>query len=113
MCTTRMARRVIIGIIVFALVYNVPHWFEVAVVPCYDSRNNISAVKVRVQGECIAEKRVQVMPTEFRLMPLYVKIYYTWLYAILMAIGPLGLLIVSLLVACHKRVTPPRRFSIR
>ena len=53
MCTTRVARRVIVGVIIFALVYNVTHWFEVAVVPCYDSMNNISAVKV-----CACVRRV-------------------------------------------------------
>ena len=69
-------------------------------------------MRVRQESELL-KTRVQVVPTEFRLMPLYVQIYYTWLYAILMAVGPLALLIVNLLAAYYKTIMLPCRFSIR
>uniref|UniRef100_A0A2K6VJD2 G_PROTEIN_RECEP_F1_2 domain-containing protein n=1 Tax=Onchocerca volvulus TaxID=6282 RepID=A0A2K6VJD2_ONCVO len=81
-CTPRFARLLVLSIAIISFLYNVPHFFELKIIDCIDeARNNTLSV--------------QVCPTELRNNALYYELYYTYMYTIFMAAGPL-LIIVTL-----------------
>ncbi|CAG9533730.1 unnamed protein product [Cercopithifilaria johnstoni] len=80
-CTPRFARLSVLFIAIISLLYNVPHFFELTTIDCIDEiRNNTLSV--------------QVCPTELRNSASYYQLYYTYMYTIFMAVGPLLLLII-------------------
>ncbi|EFO12339.1 hypothetical protein LOAG_16195, partial [Loa loa] len=64
----------------FAMFYNSPHIFEINVITCW----NI------IHGK----KSIDVCPTDLRQNQLYLTVYYVWMYSIVMAIGPVLILII-------------------
>ncbi len=101
-CTVRRALAMIAVIVVLSLLYNVTHCFEVAVVDCWDANFNTSSL--------------QVCPTEFRMNDLYLTVYYVYMYTIVMAAGPLVVLIILNagiigVLLCKKRTQARRRRS--
>ncbi|VDK53540.1 unnamed protein product [Anisakis simplex] len=80
-CTARCAKLTVCCIAVMSILYNVPHWFELASIDCLDERYNLSL-------------SVQICPTELRNNELYYQLYYTYMYTIFMAVGPLLLIVI-------------------
>ncbi|VIO93998.1 Uncharacterized protein BM_BM4879 [Brugia malayi] len=80
-CTPRFARLSVLSIAIISLLYNVPHFFELRTIDCIDEiRNNTLSV--------------QVCPTELRNNASYYQLYYTYMYTIFMAVGPLLLIVI-------------------
>ncbi|KAI6176847.1 G-PROTEIN-RECEP-F1-2 domain-containing protein [Aphelenchoides bicaudatus] len=72
-------RAFICSVVVFSILYNVPHCFESVVVECWHLRFNSASV--------------ETCPAPFRFHPTYTDIYYKYLYSIFLAVGPLVALI--------------------
>ena len=79
-CTKRRALAVIALIVLLSAAYNITHCFEVAVVQCWDPKFDALSL--------------QVCMTSFRMDPLYLEIYYVYGYTIVMAVGPLVVLVI-------------------
>ncbi|CAB3411138.1 unnamed protein product [Caenorhabditis bovis] len=77
-CTPKRAKIVCSYVILFCIVYNIPHFFELQKVACIDPDGSDS---------------LQICPTDFRVNEAYYSIYYTYMYTTFLAIGPLSLLI--------------------
>ncbi|KAK6178911.1 hypothetical protein SNE40_011392 [Patella caerulea] len=75
MCTIARARLVIIGISAISLIYNIPRWFDYQIIDYKYGPTN--------------ETCVIVDQTEFGKSPLYHKIYFGWLYFLVMCVIPL------------------------
>ncbi|OZC06098.1 hypothetical protein X798_06918 [Onchocerca flexuosa] len=76
----RFARLFVLSIAMISFLYNVPHFFELKVIDCIDeTRNNTLSV--------------QVCPTELRNNAFYYELYYTYMYTIFMAAGPLVIIV--------------------
>ncbi|CAB3400450.1 unnamed protein product [Caenorhabditis bovis] len=67
-------------VLVFSVLYNVPHFFEGFVIDCYH---------VELKG-----MSKEVCPATLRYNELYQMIYYKYMYAIFLAVGPLILLVI-------------------
>uniref|UniRef100_A0A914XHQ1 G-protein coupled receptors family 1 profile domain-containing protein n=1 Tax=Plectus sambesii TaxID=2011161 RepID=A0A914XHQ1_9BILA len=80
MCTVQNARRAVIAIAIFSVVYNLPHWFEIEVVDCYEAQWNMTLV--------------MLTQTALRLNELYITVYYIYMYTAVLTVGPLALLII-------------------
>ncbi|KAF7624715.1 G_PROTEIN_RECEP_F1_2 domain-containing protein [Meloidogyne graminicola] len=68
------------GILAFAFLYNIPHCFESILLDCWHPT--------------FQSQSVEVCPAPLRFHPTYMLIYYKYMYAIFLAIGPLFVLIV-------------------
>ncbi|GMT03125.1 hypothetical protein PENTCL1PPCAC_25299, partial [Pristionchus entomophagus] len=75
----RKSFQTVIIIVLLALAYNAPHLFEIYVIDCWSLPYK--------------KPSKDVCPTELRGNEMYVSIYYAWMYTIVMAAGPLLLLI--------------------
>ena len=75
MCTISRAKIVILAVSLGSAVYNIPRWF--------DYRPLISTNPVNNQT------MVSVMNTEFNKNPVYLQVYFSWLYVPIMCIVPL------------------------
>ncbi|KAI6174469.1 G-PROTEIN-RECEP-F1-2 domain-containing protein [Aphelenchoides fujianensis] len=67
-------------VILFSILYNLPHCFEGILIECWHTHFNHWAV--------------EVCPAPFRFHPTYVLVYYKYFYSIFLAVGPLVVLIV-------------------
>uniref|UniRef100_A0A914VT31 G-protein coupled receptors family 1 profile domain-containing protein n=1 Tax=Plectus sambesii TaxID=2011161 RepID=A0A914VT31_9BILA len=67
-------------VIIFGIVYNIPHCFEAIVVECWHRK--------------FLTETLEVCPDPFRFTPTYLVIYYKYMYTIFLAVGPLILLII-------------------
>ncbi|CAB3400156.1 unnamed protein product [Caenorhabditis bovis] len=67
-------------IVITAFLYNAPHMFEIYVIDCWSLVYNTASK--------------DVCPTALRANPDYLKIYYAYMYTIVMAVGPVVFLIV-------------------
>ncbi|XP_054722361.1 FMRFamide receptor-like [Uloborus diversus] len=74
LCTYRRARVFNILIVVFAVCYNIPRFWEIDVREVLDPYTNTSGYVAR--------------PSEFRMNKLYYKVYYIWLYLFVMYFIP-------------------------
>ncbi|ETN80172.1 hypothetical protein NECAME_09338 [Necator americanus] len=83
--------QILLIIVCIAFIYNSPHMFEIYVVDCWSMP--YGAVSK------------DVCPTALRSNPDYLTIYYAYLYTIVMAAGPVSLLVVinSAIVVSMKR----------
>ncbi|VDN59123.1 unnamed protein product [Dracunculus medinensis] len=80
-CTPRFAKITVLCITAISFAYNVPHFFELTSIICFDDRRNNSL-------------SVQVCPTDLRTNVLYYQLYYTYMYTIFMAVGPLLIIVI-------------------
>uniref|UniRef100_A0A1I7YVA9 G_PROTEIN_RECEP_F1_2 domain-containing protein n=1 Tax=Steinernema glaseri TaxID=37863 RepID=A0A1I7YVA9_9BILA len=78
-CKTRTAQWVIGVIIVLACLFNSPHLFEIYVITCWSVPYH--------------QPTYDVCPTDLRQSPEYLTFYYAYLYTIVMAVGPVVLLV--------------------
>ncbi|KAL7075322.1 hypothetical protein ACQ4LE_005731 [Meloidogyne hapla] len=67
------------GILAFAFIYNIPHCFESVLLDCWHPN--------------FQSQSVEVCPAPLRFHPTYMLIYYKYMYAIFLAVGPLLVLI--------------------
>uniref|UniRef100_A0A183BL30 G_PROTEIN_RECEP_F1_2 domain-containing protein n=1 Tax=Globodera pallida TaxID=36090 RepID=A0A183BL30_GLOPA len=81
-CTVRIARKFVLITACLAVLYNIPHFFELRSIDCFETRDGLNV------------RSLQICPTEFRMSHVYYSIYYTYMYTVFMAVGPLVLLIV-------------------
>ncbi|KAM3729167.1 putative G-protein coupled receptor [Dirofilaria immitis] len=79
-CNTSTAIKVVGMSSILAIFYNSPHIFEINIVNCW----NIG----------YAEESIDVCPTDLRQNELYLTVYYAWMYTVIMAIGPVLILII-------------------
>ncbi|KAK6032712.1 7 transmembrane receptor [Ostertagia ostertagi] len=77
---TPFIRRCIVFVFVFAVLYNIPHCFEAVVIDCYH--------------ETLRGSSWEVCPETMRYNELYQEIYYKYMYAIFLAVGPLIILVI-------------------
>uniref|UniRef100_A0A7E4VE11 G_PROTEIN_RECEP_F1_2 domain-containing protein n=1 Tax=Panagrellus redivivus TaxID=6233 RepID=A0A7E4VE11_PANRE len=78
-CSIQTAYYVIAGCLISAFVFNCPHWFEIYVLKCY-------SIPYR-------EETFDICPTMLRMNDQYLTLYYAYCYTIVMAIGPVLILI--------------------
>ncbi|TKR80290.1 hypothetical protein L596_014386 [Steinernema carpocapsae] len=78
-CTTSTAQWIIGAIIILASLFNSPHLFEIYVITCWSVP--------------YSQPTYDVCPTDLRQSPEYLTFYYAYLYTIVMAVGPVALLI--------------------
>ncbi|XP_015929423.1 FMRFamide receptor-like [Parasteatoda tepidariorum] len=74
LCTYRRARIFNLLIVVFAVCYNIPRFWEIDVTEVLDPGSNSSVYMAK--------------PSEFRMNKLYYKVYYIWLYLFVMYFIP-------------------------
>lgn len=98
LCTAKRAKITVIVLTVCCIGYNVPHFFEVESIPCYDPRFDLVSI--------------QVCPTEIRQNQLYYTVYYTYMYTIFMAVGPLLLLVAINVVVVVRKLCNYSAFSL-
>lgn len=79
-CSVSRSLQVLAFIVTLAVLYNSPHMFEIRVIDCWSLQ--------------FWEESVDVCPTDLRVNETYFKIYYAWMYSIVMAVGPVTLLII-------------------
>ncbi|VDN01915.1 unnamed protein product [Thelazia callipaeda] len=80
-CIPRFARLLVLSVALISVIYNVPHFFELTTIDCFDDARNNSL-------------SVQICPTDLRNNELYYQLYYTYMYTIFMAVGPLLLIVI-------------------
>ena len=73
-CTYGRARNCVLLIAVAALLYNIPRFLEVTWVSTFDEVSGLN--------------RTEVTPTVLRQNPIYISIYITWMYLVVMYIVP-------------------------
>ena len=76
LCTYGRARYGVISVALFAVIYNLPRFFEVKWQACTENNATITVVR----------------PTELRIHPLYISVYVTWAYLIFMYLIPFSCL---------------------
>ncbi|KAF7639368.1 G_PROTEIN_RECEP_F1_2 domain-containing protein [Meloidogyne graminicola] len=81
-CTVKRAQKFVLITSILAIFYNIPHFFELRAIKCLEEREGINEISL------------QICPTEFRMNHIYYSVYYTYMYTVFMAIGPLVLLII-------------------
>ncbi|CAI5456258.1 unnamed protein product [Caenorhabditis angaria] len=79
-CSVSTSICILCMIIIIGFVYNSPHMFEIYVIDCWSLTYNT--------------RSKDVCPTALRANPDYLTIYYAYMYTIVMAVGPVVLLIV-------------------
>uniref|UniRef100_A0A915CJL6 G-protein coupled receptors family 1 profile domain-containing protein n=1 Tax=Parascaris univalens TaxID=6257 RepID=A0A915CJL6_PARUN len=84
-CRTFVSRRIfvkcaVLFVVIFGVVYNVPHCFEAVVLECWHAT--------------FKSRSLEVCPDPFRFLPTYMLIYYKYMYSLFLAIGPLVVLVV-------------------
>ncbi|VDL79886.1 unnamed protein product [Nippostrongylus brasiliensis] len=77
---TSFIRRGIAFVFLFSVLYNIPHCFEAVVIDCYH--------------ETLGGSSWEVCPETMRYNELYQEIYYKYMYAIFLAVGPLIILVI-------------------
>ncbi|CAD6189081.1 unnamed protein product [Caenorhabditis auriculariae] len=79
-CSVQTSIVVLVSIVLIAFIYNSPHMFEIYVIDCWSTMYNTTSK--------------DVCPTPLRTNPDYLTIYYAYMYTIMMAVGPVVLLVV-------------------
>ncbi|KAH7728283.1 Protein FRPR-1 [Aphelenchoides avenae] len=79
-CSTRTSGWIITGVVIGACTFNLPHLFEVYVVNCWSVP--------------FTSPNYDVCPTALRQNEVYAIIYYAYGYTIIMALGPVLLLLI-------------------
>lgn len=101
MCTIPRARMVVMAISVISVLYNVPRWFEYTILRSVDIYNHI----------CI-----EAYETSLATDPIYHKIYFGWLYFLVMCFIPLCSLAVLnafLIVAVRRSKQQRKDMNVR
>ncbi|EYC38782.1 hypothetical protein Y032_0696g1610 [Ancylostoma ceylanicum] len=80
MAQTKFIRRSVIFIFIFSVLYNIPHCFEAIVIDCFH--------------ETLGGSSWEVCPETMRYNDLYQNVYYKYMYAIFLAVGPLIILVI-------------------
>uniref|UniRef100_A0A914DU55 G-protein coupled receptors family 1 profile domain-containing protein n=1 Tax=Acrobeloides nanus TaxID=290746 RepID=A0A914DU55_9BILA len=75
-----IAKITILSVLIFSVLYNVPHFFEAVVLECWHAQ--------------FLSRSLEVCPTPLRFEPTYQQIYYKYMYSIFLAIGPLVFLVI-------------------
>ncbi|MFH4977805.1 hypothetical protein AB6A40_004514 [Gnathostoma spinigerum] len=78
-CSVKSSLKAIVCIALVASVYNSPHLFEIFVIECWSLRHAVVSL--------------DVCPTALRQNQTYFTVYYAWMYTLVMAVGPVILLI--------------------
>uniref|UniRef100_A0A0M3INT3 G_PROTEIN_RECEP_F1_2 domain-containing protein n=1 Tax=Ascaris lumbricoides TaxID=6252 RepID=A0A0M3INT3_ASCLU len=93
-CSVNVSLQALVGIVFMAALYNSPHMFEIFVIDCWSVP--------------YSQQSLDVCPTDLRQNQMYFTIYYAWMYTLVMAVGPVILLIVlnSAIVICMRRSPP-------
>ncbi|CAD5235764.1 unnamed protein product [Bursaphelenchus xylophilus] len=79
-CTPATAKWVVMTNILLAVLFNISHVFEISVIHCWNTH--------------YTQPSYDVCPTELRQNEIYFTFYYAYLYTIVMAVGPVLLLII-------------------
>ncbi|OZC10282.1 hypothetical protein X798_02589 [Onchocerca flexuosa] len=73
-------KSIMLFIVAFSVLYNVPHCLETVVLECWHTR--------------FESRSLEVCPDPFRFLPSYKLIYYKYMYSIFLAMGPLVVLVI-------------------
>ena len=92
----------IVGIALFALVYNLPRFFEIT----WTYSEPVSAAQLtdaHALGESAqnasASARAEIITTSLRENPIYISVYITWMYLVFMYALPFsGLTVLNILI---------------
>ncbi|KAI6188258.1 G-PROTEIN-RECEP-F1-2 domain-containing protein [Aphelenchoides besseyi] len=76
----RTIRGLLVGVVLFSIIYNLPHCFEAVLIECWHPHFNSWSLEV-----CAAP---------FRFHETYTLVYYKYMYSIFLAVGPLIALII-------------------
>ena len=96
MCTIWRAKVVIAGVSLGSTFYNIPRWFDYRPMWITDSATNVT--------------HVVPSPTTFSVNPIYVQVYFSWLYVPIMCIIPLvGLSVLNLFLVLAVRRSQKQR----
>ncbi|XP_059148700.1 FMRFamide receptor-like [Physella acuta] len=101
MCTIPRARMVVLVISIVSILYNVPRWFEYTSLELTDQYNQI----------CLA-----IIKTQLGSEPIYHKLYFGWLYFLVMCFIPLcslAILNAFLIVAVRRSKKQRRDMNVR
>ncbi|CAD5228364.1 unnamed protein product [Bursaphelenchus okinawaensis] len=79
-CTPSTTKWVVMTNILLAVLFNLSHVFEISVIHCWNTH--------------YSQPSYDVCPTELRQNEIYFTFYYAYLYTIVMAVGPVLLLII-------------------
>ncbi|CAJ0583920.1 unnamed protein product, partial [Mesorhabditis spiculigera] len=74
-----ITRNTILAVVLFSILYNIPHCFEAVVISCYHNQYDGPSY--------------EVCPAPLRYNEMYATVYYKYMYSIFLAVGPLILLI--------------------
>ncbi|XP_041369740.1 FMRFamide receptor-like isoform X1 [Gigantopelta aegis] len=102
MCTIPRARIVIVSVTVVSFIYNIPRWFEYRLVDYVHHATNSSCVIF--------------VPTDLEKSALYNKIYFGWLYFMVMCMIPLcslAILNTFLILAVKRSIRQRRDMNVR
>uniref|UniRef100_A0A158PKH0 G_PROTEIN_RECEP_F1_2 domain-containing protein n=1 Tax=Angiostrongylus costaricensis TaxID=334426 RepID=A0A158PKH0_ANGCS len=77
---SKFIRRCIVFVFIFSVLYNIPHCFEAIVIDCFH--------------ETLGGSSWEVCPETMRYNELYQEVYYKYMYAIFLAVGPLIILVI-------------------
>ncbi|VDM38590.1 unnamed protein product [Toxocara canis] len=94
-CSISISLQALIGIVFMAALYNSPHMFEIIVIDCWSVP--------------YSQQSLDVCPTDLRQSQIYFTVYYAWMYTLVMAVGPVVLLIVlNSAIVVYMRRSPPQ-----
>ncbi|PIC19405.1 hypothetical protein B9Z55_024971 [Caenorhabditis nigoni] len=98
-CSVNTSIIVIVKILLLGALYNSPHMYEIYVIDCWSTMYNTASK--------------DVCPTALRADEDYVRIYYVYMYTIVMAVGPVFLLVIinSAIVISMRRSSSPNSES--
>uniref|UniRef100_A0A1I7USC5 G_PROTEIN_RECEP_F1_2 domain-containing protein n=1 Tax=Caenorhabditis tropicalis TaxID=1561998 RepID=A0A1I7USC5_9PELO len=98
-CSVNTSILIIVKIFLLGTFYNSPHMYEIYVIDCWSTMYNTASK--------------DVCPTALRANEDYVRIYYVYMYTIVMAVGPVFLLIIinSAIVISMRRSSSPNSES--
>ncbi|ETN82461.1 hypothetical protein NECAME_07950 [Necator americanus] len=80
MAQAKFIRCCITFVLIFSILYNIPHCFEAVVIDCFH--------------ETLGGSSWEVCPETMRYNEMYQNVYYKYMYAVFLAIGPLIILVV-------------------
>ncbi|GMT35761.1 hypothetical protein PFISCL1PPCAC_27058, partial [Pristionchus fissidentatus] len=78
-CRSRTVRKSVLCVVIFAIIYNIPHCFESTVIECYHEK--------------FMSPTFELCPDPFRFNAMYAYYYYKLMYSTFVAVGPLLCLI--------------------
>ncbi|VDK53430.1 unnamed protein product [Anisakis simplex] len=97
-CSISLSFQVLACIVFMAALYNSPHMFEIIVIDCWSVP--------------YSQQSLDVCPTDLRQSEMYFTVYYAWMYTLVMAVGPVALLIaLNSAIIIYMRHHPPQEDS--